>query len=175
MMPPHCAPERALDRAGHVRHCILSAGHDGDHMDAHGDTWEQVPAALARIQAAWGSTHRVVFLPSGMWLATAHSPDVPWRTETEPTAEQLEEKLLLHNPTLPRSDRMTATLVRTRTVAPTVPAPRTATPPPSTPTAAMCGMCNGQGGSWTTSDGGTPGKNIGRWVPCTGCGGTGKV
>ncbi|MCY9786816.1 hypothetical protein KIK06_23315 [Nocardiopsis sp. EMB25] len=47
---------------------------------------------------------------------------------------------------------------------------------PTAPTAAKdCGMCNGQGGSWETSDGGSPGKNFRRWVPCAGCNGTGKV
>lgn len=48
------------------------------------------------------------------------------------------------------------------------------TPPPHAPTAADCGMCSGQGGSWVTNDGGTPGKNIREWVPCPGCSGTGK-
>lgn len=48
------------------------------------------------------------------------------------------------------------------------------TPPPQAPTAADCGMCNGQGGSWITNDGGTPGKNIREWVPCAGCNGSGK-
>ncbi|MDT0331758.1 hypothetical protein [Nocardiopsis lambiniae] len=37
-----------------------------------------------------------------------------------------------------------------------------------------CGMCDGQGGQWITGDGATPGKNHRQWVPCTGCGGTGK-
>ncbi|WP_435107364.1 hypothetical protein [Nocardiopsis synnemataformans] len=63
-------------------------------------------------------------------------------------------------------------MTRTRAMGPTVPAPRPATP---LPTAAMCPMCSGQGGSYETSDGQTPGKNIQRWVPCTGCKGTGKV
>lgn len=52
------------------------------------------------------------------------------------------------------------------------PVPRPNTPPP---TAAMCPMCAGQGGHYETSDGQTPGKGIQRWVPCTGCKGTGKV
>lgn len=47
-------------------------------------------------------------------------------------------------------------------------------PTPHAPTAAACGMCNGQGGSWVTNDGGTPGKNIREWVPCSGCNGSGK-
>ncbi|WP_143831899.1 hypothetical protein [Nocardiopsis sp. CNR-923] len=55
-------------------------------------------------------------------------------------------------------------------------APRPAEPRPSTPSAEKdCGMCNGQGGSWETNDGGNPGRNIGRWVPCPGCKGTGKA
>lgn len=58
-------------------------------------------------------------------------------------------------------------------------APRTAEAPsvaePLTITAAKCGMCNGDGGTWETSDGNTPGKNISRWIKCTGCDGRGTV
>lgn len=46
---------------------------------------------------------------------------------------------------------------------------------PRPPVAATCGMCNGQGGSWETSDGQSPGKAIQRWVPCPGCNGKGTV
>lgn len=57
--------------------------------------------------------------------------------------------------------------------------PRTAEAPlvadPITITAATCGMCNGDGGTWETSDGSTPGKNISRWIKCTGCNGKGQV
>ncbi|WP_306368271.1 hypothetical protein [Nocardiopsis sp. CC223A] len=38
-----------------------------------------------------------------------------------------------------------------------------------------CSMCNGQGGKWVTNDGSSKGKDLARWVACTGCGGTGKV
>lgn len=61
---------------------------------------------------------------------------------------------------------MTATITPTR---------RPAAPAPRPPAAATCGMCNGEGGSWETTDGGTPGKNISRWVPCSGCNGRGTV
>lgn len=61
--------------------------------------------------------------------------------------------------------------MNTGTPFPTVPRPRPAEPP----AAAACGMCNGQGGTWETTDGGTPGKNISRWVKCTGCNGRGTV
>ncbi|WP_160051416.1 hypothetical protein [Nocardiopsis sp. FR26] len=88
----------------------------------------------------------------------------------------------------PDHDQMRAALVRRQhegdhvppsTLTPTrpptpAPAPRPAVPPPSTPTAAKCGMCNGEGGRWETTDGSTPGKNISRWVPCSGCNGTGE-
>ncbi|SHK90546.1 hypothetical protein SAMN05421803_14129 [Nocardiopsis flavescens] len=47
--------------------------------------------------------------------------------------------------------------------------------PLSSPTAADCSMCNGNGGSWVTTDGRTPGKSYREWVPCSGCQGTGKV
>ncbi|MBQ1084145.1 hypothetical protein [Nocardiopsis sp. B62] len=66
------------------------------------------------------------------------------------------------------------------TIAPTRPTtPRSPSrPPQSTPqpsTAAMCGACNGQGGTMVTNDGQTPGKSMGRWVPCQPCKGTGKI
>jgi DnaJ-class molecular chaperone len=61
----------------------------------------------------------------------------------------------------------------TATITPVRPSTRPARPTPRPPAAAKCGMCNGEGGRWTTNDGGTPGKDIGRWVPCAGCNGTG--
>ncbi len=77
---------------------------------------------------------------------------------------------------------MTSTLTRPNTSS----APRPVPPPcqfPSPvpdrpvphPTAATCGACKGDGGAWVTNDGATPGKNIGRWVPCGSCKGSGSV
>lgn len=97
MMPPHCA-ENSLDRDGRRRACALEAGHDGDHMDWQARTWEPATVALPRIRDTWGSTHRIAILPSGMWLATTYDHRAAWRTETEYTAEQLEESLQRHNP-----------------------------------------------------------------------------
>lgn len=62
----------------------------------------------------------------------------------------------------------TAVLTRPTTTTAPVPAPL------SDPTAKDCGACNGQGGSWVTNDGATPGKNIREWVPCSPCNGTGQ-
>ncbi|GHC96217.1 hypothetical protein GCM10007079_48530 [Nocardiopsis terrae] len=68
---------------------------------------------------------------------------------------------------------MAAALARPDT---TRPAPKPHTPAaPQPPTAAACGACNGQGGTWVTSDGSSPGKNISRWVACTACNGTGAT
>ena len=53
--------------------------------------------------------------------------------------------------------------------------PASTSPVPFAPTADMCTMCNGQGGSWETTDGSTPGKTISRWVKCVGCNGRGEV
>jgi DnaJ-class molecular chaperone len=39
----------------------------------------------------------------------------------------------------------------------------------------QCGACNGQGGTWITRDGQTPGKNLQQWVACAACKGTGTV
>ncbi|WP_435107365.1 hypothetical protein [Nocardiopsis synnemataformans] len=96
MMPPHCT-EKALDRNGHRRYCVLEAGHEGDHMDRYGRTWEPPGVTLARLQRRWGHTHRVAWTGE-TWLATAHDPSAPWRSETERTPEQLEESLQRHNP-----------------------------------------------------------------------------
>lgn len=63
------------------------------------------------------------------------------------------------------------------TSTPIRPTPRPAPVPvvPRPPAAAQCGVCNGDGGSWVTNDGQTPGKNIREWVPCTNCKGRGTV
>jgi len=39
----------------------------------------------------------------------------------------------------------------------------------------MCTMCLGQGGTWETVDGQSPGRAITRWIKCRGCNGRGKV
>ncbi|SHK53160.1 hypothetical protein SAMN05421803_12282 [Nocardiopsis flavescens] len=49
------------------------------------------------------------------------------------------------------------------------------TAPPIAAEEETCGMCNGTRGTWETGDGASPGKSLRRWVPCTGCNGTGKV
>lgn len=67
-----------------------------------------------------------------------------------------------------------STIAPTRPTTPQIPAPRTPHPVPLPPAAAMCGACNGQGGSFITSDGQSPGKTIDRWVPCKPCKGTGQ-
>lgn len=70
----------------------------------------------------------------------------------------------------------------TATVTMTTTGTATATIPPQAastrrgPTAEQdCSMCSGVGGKFVTTDGQTPGKALGDWVPCTGCSGTGKV
>ncbi|MEE2050290.1 hypothetical protein [Nocardiopsis tropica] len=93
-MPPHCT-ETSLDRNGIPRACVMEAGHEGDHMDHQARTWEPPGTVLARLRETWGRTHRVVWT-GRMWMATAHRRDVDWRTETEPTVEQLEESLRRH-------------------------------------------------------------------------------
>lgn len=47
--------------------------------------------------------------------------------------------------------------------------------PDDSPTAQMCTMCNGQGGTWETTDGQSPGKAITRWIKCSGCNGKGTL
>lgn len=95
-MPPHCS-ETARDCDGRPRHCVLEAGHGGDHLDWRSESWEPPGFTLARLQARWGRTHRVVWT-GHMWPATAHDPNADWRTETEPTSQQLEVSLRRHAP-----------------------------------------------------------------------------
>lgn len=94
-MPPHCA-ETALTESGVPRACVMEANHDGDHLDWQGRTWESPGQVLDRLRAQWGATHRVVYL-GRMWMATAHRRNVEWRTEIEPTPEQLEQRLRDHH------------------------------------------------------------------------------
>lgn len=109
MMPPHCS-EMSLDSNGVPHACVMEAGHEDNHMDRTGRIWEPPGTVLARLQETWGRTHRVIWT-GRMWMATAHRADVDWRTETEPTPDQLEESLLRHGyqPTLARSAGATET------------------------------------------------------------------
>ena len=95
MMPPHCA-ETSLDRNGIPRCCVIEVGHEGDHMDHQGRTWEPPGIVLVRLRETWGSTHRIIWT-GRMWIATAHQTDVHWRTEIEPTPGQLETSLHEHS------------------------------------------------------------------------------
>ncbi|MES0908533.1 hypothetical protein [Nocardiopsis tropica] len=90
-MPPLCVEAR-LDACGRRRACVLDRGHDGDHQDLKGESWEPPGVTLARLKKVWGHTHRIVWTGT-LWVATAHSRAVPWRTEVEPTPAQLEERL----------------------------------------------------------------------------------
>ncbi|QKW32422.1 hypothetical protein HUT17_05035 (plasmid) [Nocardiopsis flavescens] len=86
-----CGTER-LDSAGHPRTCLLSPHHDGPHEDSKGTTWHRPETTLARLRACYGHTHRIAWT-GRMWIATHRDPTAPWRTEVEPTPEQLEERL----------------------------------------------------------------------------------
>ncbi|OLT27719.1 hypothetical protein BJF83_17745 [Nocardiopsis sp. CNR-923] len=71
---------------------MLGADHDGDHEDARGERWEPPATTLARLRERWEHAYRIVWTGS-LWMATAYSPYVAWRTEVEPTPEQLEARL----------------------------------------------------------------------------------
>ncbi|WP_017599183.1 hypothetical protein [Nocardiopsis lucentensis] len=94
-LPPMC-PEIGRDHSGYVRRCVLDLDHDGDHQDARGDTWEPPEVALPRLRARWGHSHHIVYLPSGLWMATAYDPNAYWKTEVEPTVEQLDTMIGRH-------------------------------------------------------------------------------
>ncbi|MDE3723046.1 MULTISPECIES: hypothetical protein [Nocardiopsis] len=70
---------------------------------------------------------------------------------------------------------MAASAMRIARIDAPEPAPTRALVLLPTPTAAVCGMCNGQRGWWETTDGQSPGKAIRRWIACSGCKGTGEV
>jgi hypothetical protein len=91
MMSSYCAETR-LDESGYRRVCVLDTGHEGEHMDARGVRWEPPGATLQRLRARWGHTHRIVWT-GALWMATAHNRTAQWRTEIEPTPQQLEERL----------------------------------------------------------------------------------
>ncbi|CAL9478233.1 hypothetical protein SUDANB121_02996 [Nocardiopsis dassonvillei] len=96
---PYVAPlcgESHLDQACARRECLLEEGHTGPHEDVKGRTWEPPERTLERLRSAWGRTHRIAWTGS-LWMATHRDPDAPWRTEVEPTPEQLEERLRAHS------------------------------------------------------------------------------
>jgi len=95
MMPPHCT-ETSLDTDGIPRSCSLSAGHDGAHMSWTAETWEDPTTVLPRLVSRWGRTHQFAWT-GRLWRATDRSPDSHWRTEIEPTPEQLEASLRRHH------------------------------------------------------------------------------
>lgn len=84
--------EKRLDAHGRTRTCALTEGHTGPHIDVSGQDWEPPRVTLARLRSRWGSTHRIAWTGT-LWVATARRRDVPWRSEIEPTPEQLEERL----------------------------------------------------------------------------------
>lgn len=95
MYPPLCAEIR-LNSSGYPRSCCLDAGHDGDHMEISGDTWAPPGETLMKLNARWGRTHRIAWT-GRLWLATDRNPSSHWRTEVEPTPEQLEMSLRRHH------------------------------------------------------------------------------
>lgn len=95
MFPPLCA-EVHLNASDFTRACCLDSGHDGDHMETTGQTWEPPGQTLRRLIAKWGRTHRIAWT-GRYWRATTHDPRSHWRTEIAPTPEQLEESLLHHH------------------------------------------------------------------------------
>lgn len=88
---PLCGEVR-LDRQGRRRVCLLDLGHPGRHEDARGERWEPPGPVLERLRSTWGRTHHIAWTGT-LWMATHRDRSVPWRTEIEPTPEQLEERL----------------------------------------------------------------------------------
>lgn len=95
MFPPPCTEAR-INSHGSTRTCCLDTGHDGDHMDAAGNTWEPPGQTLLRLTARWGRTHRIAWTGK-LWLATHRDRRSHWRTEIEPTPELLEASLRKHH------------------------------------------------------------------------------
>ena len=91
MMPASC-DESSLNQHGRLRRCFLDTGHDGSHQSDAGEKWEAPGVVLERLRAEWGRTHRIAWTGT-LWMATAHDRRCHWRTEVEPTPEQLEERL----------------------------------------------------------------------------------
>ncbi|QVJ03516.1 hypothetical protein KGD82_27735 (plasmid) [Nocardiopsis eucommiae] len=65
-------------------------------MSWSADTWEDPAVVLPRLSARWGHTHHISWT-GRLWLATDRRPSSHWRTEVEPTPEQLEESLQRHH------------------------------------------------------------------------------
>lgn len=86
-----CGAER-LNRNSARRTCRLEPGHPGNHQDRDGATWSDPGTTLTRLQDTYGSTHRIAYT-GALWVAVHRDPNAPWRTEIEPTAEQLEKRL----------------------------------------------------------------------------------
>lgn len=95
MYPPLCNETR-LNQHSFLRACCLDSGHDGDHMEISGATWAPPGETLLRLNARWGRTHRIAWT-GRYWLATHRNPYTHWRTEVEPTPEQLEASLRHHH------------------------------------------------------------------------------
>lgn len=113
VMPPHCS-ERSQDRNGIPRSCVMEAGHEGDHMDWDARTWRPVGVVLRELTTRWGRTHRFSCTPGGSWIATTHDPRAYWRSEVEPTPEQLVSSMLAHG-YLPAPDPVESTQWTTTT------------------------------------------------------------
>ncbi|MFY7069564.1 hypothetical protein ACOQFV_27215 [Nocardiopsis changdeensis] len=86
-----CGAER-LTPSSTLRRCVLDPHHAGHHQDEGGETWVPPEVVLKRLRAAYGQTHRIAWT-GRMWIATNRDPDAPWRSEVEPTPEQLETRL----------------------------------------------------------------------------------
>lgn len=95
MFPPPCN-ETHLNMHSFLRACCLDAGHDGDHMETTGQTWEPPGVVLQRLSDRWGRTHRIAWT-GRYWMATDRNPRSHWRSEVEPTPEQLEMALRRHH------------------------------------------------------------------------------
>ena len=87
--------EAHLTSAGRTRRCVRARTHEGVHMDEYGDTWAPPAQVLAELTARWGRTHKIAWT-GRFWLATHHHPRAPWRSQIEPTPEQLESRLRAH-------------------------------------------------------------------------------
>lgn len=104
-MGPLCTETRRTEH-GYTRGCVLEVGHDDDHMDDRGQTWQPPGATLQELAARWGRTHR--FAWTGVyWIATHRQRRTHWRSEIEYTPAQLEERLRAHHgpppgPPMPR-------------------------------------------------------------------------
>lgn len=90
-MPASC-DESSLDQQGRLRQCLLNSGHDGSHRSDAGENWEAPGVVLERLRVKWGRTHRIAWTGT-LWMATAYDRRSHWRTEIEPTPEQLEARL----------------------------------------------------------------------------------